>query len=123
MSRFASHVSSRVPALTALAAGALATAALLVSPAIATAAQPSVDVLQTTVYYSYSDLNSDRGTRALYQRIASAAREVCPGYNSPDLAAVADSRLCQQEAVARAVRQVGSAHLAAVYSQKLPRRG
>lgn len=123
MSRFASHVSSRAPAFTALAVGALAGAVLLVSPAIATAAQPAVEVLQTTVYYSHDDLDSDRGTRALYRRIASAAREVCPGYDSPDLAAVADSRQCQQQAIARAVRQVGSAHLAAVLSQKLPRRG
>jgi len=122
MSRFASHA-FRSRALTSLAVGTLATAALLASPTIATAAQPDVSVLQAKVYYSFKDLATDQGTRALYARITSAARSVCPGYDSQDLGTYADSRACQRQAVARAIRQIGNARLAAVHSHKLARHG
>lgn len=122
MSRFASHTVFRPRTLTALAVGALATAALLGSPAIATAAQPAADAPQTTVYYNYHELATDQGSRALYERITRAAREVCPAY-SRDLTALAAAKECQRAAVAQAIDQIGSARLAAVHSQKLARRG
>lgn len=115
MNRFAPSVSFRPRALVAIAAIGLTTA-LLASPAVASAAQPAVDVLQTTVPYNYRDLATDQGTRALYERITSAARSVCPGYDSRDLATVADSRECQRQAVARAIHQIGNGRLAAVYT-------
>ncbi len=123
MSRFASHAGFRPPALTALAFTALATAALLGSPATASAAQPATAAPEATVYYSFHDLSSDQATHALYERIVSAARSVCPGYDSPDLSEYANSRQCQRQAVAHAVEQIGSARLAAVYTHTLPRRG
>jgi UrcA family protein len=123
MSRLASHAASRPRTLAALAVGALATAAWLGTPAIAAAGQPAAAAPQTSVYYSFRDLASDQSTRALYQRIVSAARSVCPGYDSRDLGDVAASRQCQRQAVAGAIRQIGSARLAAVYSHKLARRG
>lgn len=122
MSRFASHTLFRPRTLSALTVGALATAALLASPAIATAAQPPTDAPQMKVYYSYHELATDQGSRALYQRITRAAEEVCPAY-SRDLTALAASKECQREAVAQAINQIGSARLAAVHSQKLARRG
>lgn len=121
MSRFAPPVSFRPRTLAAM--GALAMAAALASPTIASAAQPSAAVPQTTIYYSFRDLATDRSTRALYERIVSAARTVCPAYDSRDLGAYADSRECQRQAVARAVRQIGNGRLAAVYSHKLARHG
>jgi len=124
MSRFAASFSSRPRTLAALAAlGALTTSALLAPAGVASATQPSVGVLQTTVYYSYQDLATDQGTHALYDRITSAARAVCPGYDSRDLAAVADSRQCQRAAVARAVHQIGNGRLAAVYTHATARHG
>lgn len=116
MSRFAQSVTSRPRAFTAALAamGVLATAALLASPTVASAAQPSADGLQTTVYYSLRDLSTERGTRALYRRIASAAQAVCPGYDSQSPSVVAASQECQRETIARAIGQVGNARLAAM---------
>jgi UrcA family protein len=125
MSRFAPFVSPRPRAFAGLTAlGALAMTALLAQPNIATAAQPAAAAApQTTVSYSFGDLATDQGTRALYQRILSAARTVCPAYDSRDLEAAAYSWECQRQAVARAIRQIGDPRLAAVYSHKLARRG
>lgn len=123
MSRFASHIGFRLPALTALAATALATAALPGSSATASAAQPAAAAPQATIYYSFRDLSTDQATHALYERIVSAARSVCPGYDSRDLIEYANSRQCQRQAVAHAVEQIGSARLAALYTHTLPRRG
>jgi UrcA family protein len=122
MSRFASSATAR-PFTTYTAFAALTAMASLTPPAVASAAQPATEPTQTTLYYSLRDLSTDQGTRALYQRIVTAARTVCPGYDSADLAAFAYSRQCGQQALARAVRQIGNARLAAVYSQKLPKRG
>lgn len=123
MSRFTSRVANRSRALTALAAlGMIATATLL-APTIAAAAQPDTDVRQTAVNYSYSDLASDQGTRALYQRIKRAARSVCPSFDPRDLVAFDENRECQRQAIASAVRQIGSQRLAAVHRQALGERG
>jgi UrcA family protein len=124
MSRFAPSASSRPRAFAILAAfGALNAVVSLASPAIASAAQPAADVLQTTVSFSLGDFSTRQGTSAVYRRIVSAARTVCPGYDSPDLAAVADSRECQRQAVARAIGQIGNARLAAVHAHAVARRG
>jgi UrcA family protein len=124
MSRFAPPVRLRPRAFTTLAAlGALSTAALFASPAVATAAQPSDEIPQTAVYYNLVELTTDTGTHALYKRLVSAARTVCPGYDSRDLAAVAGSRVCQRKAVARAVMQIGNARLASVHARANTRHG
>ena len=123
MSRFASHTDFRPRVLTALALGAVATAALLGSPAIAAAAQPAAAAPQAIVRYSFQDLASEQSSRALYERLMSAARSVCPGYDSRDLGAYADSRACQRQAVARAIHRIGNAKLAAVYMRAVARKG
>lgn len=119
MSRFTSHAR----ACTLAVLGTLGAAALLASPAIAAAAGPNADVPQVSVPYSDLDLATSAGTRALYQRITSAAQSVCPAYDPRDLEAFAASRECQQQAIARAVRQVGNSHLAAVHAKARARRG
>lgn len=124
MNRFATSTSSRPRALTILvAASALATAALLGSPTTAAAAQPAADAPQTVVHYSFNDLSSDQSTRALYQRIVSAARAVCPEYDPRDLTAFAASEQCQRQAVATAIRQIGNSRLAAVHARAVARHG
>lgn len=124
MSRLAPSATSRPRAFAALAAfGALTAAALLASPVVASAAQPAADVPQTALYYSFKELSTDQGTRALYQRIVSAARAVCPGSDSRDLGAYASSRECQRQAVARAIHQIGNARLAAMHAHAAARHG
>ena len=81
-------------------------------PASGGAAVPAVAV-------SYRDLNiaSDRGARILLERIRLAAGVVCPQVSDTrDLSHVAMRNRCVREAVTRAVEQVGSTRLAAVYS-------
>ncbi|HEY2036989.1 MAG TPA: UrcA family protein [Steroidobacteraceae bacterium] len=117
MSRFAPNVSSRPRALAALAAmSALTTAALLALPSVASAAQPAADAPpQTIVQYSFNELATDGGTRAVYARIKRAAAAVCPSYDPMDLEMADVSKMCQRQAMARAVNEIGNARLAAVY--------
>jgi len=124
MSRFAQSASRRTRACTAALAalGVLTTATLLTSSS-ASAAVPSADGLQTNVYYTFQDLASEHGTRALYRRIVSAARTVCPGYDSSDLDVVAASKECQRNAIARAIGQIGNARLAAIDARESSWRG
>lgn len=116
MSRLAHSVTARPRALTAAfaALGVLATATLLASPSVASAGQRSANGLQTSVYYNLRDLSTERGTRALYRRIASAAQAVCPGYDSLSPSVVAASQECQRQAIANAIGKIGNAHLAAI---------
>lgn len=72
-----------------------------------------------TVRYDDLNLGSDRGTAALYRRIANAARQVCPDEFSRDLTTVAASRACQAQAIARAVQDVNSPKLALVHEEHL----
>lgn len=124
MNRLAVNVSSRPRVLAALCAlSALATAALLASPTVASAAQPEAVAPATTVYYNFSDLATDQGTRALYARITRAAKAVCPSDDPLDLDAWSAARECQQQAVSRAIHQIGDAHLAAVFARAHARRG
>lgn len=115
MSRFTLRPRSRSHTLAALAAlGVLTTATWLAAPAVASANSWSADGLQTNVYYNLRDLATERGARALYRRIVSAAREVCPGYDSMSLETVAVSQECQRQAIARAIGEIGNARLAAI---------
>jgi UrcA family protein len=121
MSRLVPHSTHRPRRLAALGALAVLTAgAWLVSPTVASAAQPSATTL---VYYNSSDLSTEQGTRALYRRIVDAAALVCPSEDSLVLSDVAASKECQRQAIARAVAKVGSARLAAVYARTLVRHG
>lgn len=116
MSRLAHPVIARPRALTTAfaALGVLATATLLASPSVASASPQSTGGLQTSVYYSLRDLSTERGTLALYRRIASAAQSVCPGYDSLSPSVVAASQECQKQAIARAIGQIGNSRLAAI---------
>lgn len=124
MSRIAPPVNSRPRAFAALAAmGALAAAAWLGSPAVASAAQPDASMPTATVYYSLRDLSTEPRIRALYQRIVATARTVCPEYDSRDLEGFNQSLECQRAAVARAVHQIGSPRLAAVHARARAQHG
>jgi UrcA family protein len=121
MSRLTPHASFRSRALAA--AGALTASIMFAAPALARAAEPAARPPQTIVHYSLRDLRTPHGVHTLYERIMSAARRVCPGYDSQDLDAYAYSRACQRQAVAQAVHQIGNRRLAAAYQSTLRGRG
>jgi UrcA family protein len=81
---------------------------------VAGATSPADDVPSVVVRYADLDLATDHGVRVLYARIAQAASTVCPEVPESDLHALAPSRACQQQAIARAVRAVNSPLLAEV---------
>lgn len=72
------------------------------------------------VVVSYADLNIDRddGALVLYRRIAAAARTVCPDYGTRNLGTQQVVRACRDESMARAISQVGSVRLAAIYAAR-----
>jgi UrcA family protein len=80
------------------------------------AATPSVDTPSVSVRYDDLNLSTSDGVNSLYRRISAAARDVCPGVYSRDLAEAAIARHCEADAVARAVSQVNNAHLAMVHA-------
>lgn len=124
MSRSTFNAGARPRAFAAAlaACGALTVAAML-TPAPAAAAQPDAGGLQMSVYYTWQDLASERGTRALYRRIVNAAAEVCPGADSLNHGVALASEECQRTAIARAIGQIGSARLAAVDAKAVARAG
>lgn len=108
--------------LLAAAAGAVLIAAAPFRASASPADEPMSGTLGEAVpavAVSYGDLNvaSERGARILLERIRLAAGAVCPQVSDPrDLSHVAMRNRCVREAIARAVEQVGSPRLAAVYS-------
>ena len=83
----------------------------------ATAAQADTVVISSdvpAVSVSYSDLNlaTEQGAVALYKRIVTAARQVCPADVGPNLRLISQTRHCVNEAVARAVSDIPSPKLA-----------
>jgi UrcA family protein len=101
----------------ALAAGILAASVAGVSAAATSAA----DAPSVVVHYADLDLATRQGAQALYRRIAAAARKVCPNTDQRDLAAMAQNRDCREQAIAGAVRDVGTPLLASVYAEHLKR--
>jgi len=85
---------------------------------VAHGANSSGDALLAIVKYHNQELATREGNLKLYQRIVAAAREVCPLENQADLAAFARSRSCQSQAIARAVSEINSPALAAVYAAR-----
>ena len=83
---------------------------------VAGAASPATDVPSVVVRFADLNLGTERGVRTLYARIAGAARTVCPDALISDLHSAARIHACQQQAIARAVREVNAPLLAAVYA-------
>jgi UrcA family protein len=103
----------------------LALAACLLGAVAGTAGAAGVasdaDARMLRVTYNDLDLATEQGSRALYARIESAARQVCAPEDQRNLAAVAAARSCKAQAVAQAVSTVHSPVLAAVYAANRPR--
>jgi UrcA family protein len=73
-----------------------------------------------SIRVSYNDLNlaTEQGTLALYARIVSAADKVCQVSDIRDLHQFGAANACRAQAIERAVRDVGSERLAAVYTAR-----
>jgi UrcA family protein len=79
---------------------------LLSLSAIATAGSPADS--SRTVGFADLDLTRPAGVAVLYQRIRTAALEVCRPLLERDLTFAAHSRSCVQDAIARAVDEVNA---------------
>lgn len=91
---------------TAAVLGAMAALLIGIAMVPAASAAPIDETPSLVVQYDPQNLATDSGARAVYAKIASAARQVCPGDSSRDLRAIFDARKCRQEAIARAVNQI-----------------
>jgi UrcA family protein len=73
-------------------------------------------VREATVRYSESSLASDEGARAVYSRLAQAAKQVCP--SGPPYAHISTTSVlqCRQKALSAAVAKIHNQRLAAVHA-------
>jgi UrcA family protein len=82
----------------------------------------NVDTSSVSVRYDDLNLSTTAGINALYRRISSAARDVCPDVYSRDTQVVLAGQRCQTAAIARAVSQVNNPSLAMLHAAR-PSRG
>ena len=101
----------------AVAFTALATCAAV--GAVGSAHAATADAPAIRVSYADLNLSTEEGSLALYARIVAAAHEVCAVDVFRDLRAVAASRTCTEQAIARAVRDVNNPTLASVYAARM----
>ena len=94
---------------------------LAVATSMAHAATLNDSAPSLAVKYGDLNLSTEEGSHALYSRIASAARQLCDQSASRDLATFAANRQCESQAIARAVSDVHSPRLAAVYAMRAKR--
>jgi UrcA family protein len=87
-----------------------------VAAGTASAATPDSDVPSVVIHYSNQTLATDQGVQQLYAQIVRAAKQVCPDATIRDLGARASVQQCRQQAVARAIHQIDSPELAALYA-------
>lgn len=99
-----------------------AAAQLLVS--VASAEPNTVDEApRVVVRFAELDLSKAAGADALYQRIRSAARNVCSMHESRDPAQIARSYSCYRSAVDNAVAQVNHPRLSLLHDRALGKKG
>jgi UrcA family protein len=94
------------------------TACVAIVPSLAHA-RDAHDPAAVTVRYTDLNLATDAGNATLYARLESAARKVCAPSDIRDLGQMAAASTCQHQAIARAVQNVNSPKLAAVYAARV----
>ena len=83
----------------------------------ASAAIPADDDLpRLAVRFPAASLGTDSGAKTVYRRLVRAAEEVCPMSSSASLFVSPAVQSCRNQAVARAVHQINSPRLAALYA-------
>lgn len=114
-----SRIAGRVRAATTFAA----LAACLAAAGGALPARAALPEQASSVRVAYGDLNlaTPEGSRELYARIASAAREVCGPVDPGNLESLAAANDCKARAIAQAVRDVHSPNLTATFAANVKR--
>lgn len=79
---------------------------------------PSHEVRTMAVQYGDLNLANPQAIQRLYQRISTAASEVCDSRDHRSLQAFANDRSCKARSIARAVAAVGSPQLTALHAAK-----
>ena len=69
-----------------------------------------------TVKYSDLDINRGSGAETLYQRLRSAARQVCGSYDGRNLNAADAWKACYEQALDEAVNDVGNPRLSELHN-------
>lgn len=77
-----------------------------------------VETVAVPVYYSPAALKTDAGARAVYAQLDRAARQACGQPSGLALQQRRANQECREQAVARAVEQIGSSMLAAVHAKE-----
>jgi UrcA family protein len=109
----------QVPALLA----GIASAFLGLGATISQAADESAgnELRRTVVQYEDLNLTKPQGIQVLYQRIVSAAIEVCDNRDHRSLKAVAEDQHCKERSIARAVAGIDLPELTALHLAKTGR--
>ncbi len=94
------------------------TACVAIVPTLAHA-RAANEPAAVTVRYTDLNLGTDAGNAALYARLESAARKVCAPSDIRDLGQMAAASACAHQAIARAVQDINSPKLAAVYAARV----
>ncbi len=92
--------------------GPLAIAALF---CLTTFAATAGDLPSKTVFYGDLNVSSPAGAKALYSRIKSAARQVCPGSGESGITAWTNRNACIALAIDKAVSDVSSPLLSSLH--------
>jgi len=108
------RIDSRLPVLAIAAAGSLIVGGL----PVAHASTLADDTPSIVVDYRDLDVSTQEGTLALYRRLVSAAKKVCPEENIRDLSMLVLSKACQTQAIERAVHTINSPQLAEIYAAR-----
>ena len=87
--------------------------------ALGSAHAANADSPALTVRYADLNLSTEQGSLVLYGRIVAAAQQVCVVDDIRDLRMFNAAKLCRQQAIAKAVRDVNSPMLASVYAARL----
>jgi len=95
----------------------IAAAALLF--AVLAAGAQAADVPQVHVKYAGLNLNTAAGATVLYQRIRSAADQVCGVSGNRELARLEQAKACAAHVVGEAVAAVNAPALTSVYQAKV----
>ena len=98
----------------------LAAACLALSATIAHAADEAPGYQPASKIVQYGDLNlaNPQAVKRLYDRIVTAANEVCGREDERSLDTFAHHRTCTQQSITRAVAAVGNPALAALHAAK-----
>src|ERR1700722_7072113 len=88
----------------------------LAAAGAAGAAGTDSDAPSVTVKYRENSLATNGGVNELYRRITVAARQVCPASSIRDLVAQHQAAQCREQAIARAISQIGNPQLAALHA-------